>query len=167
MTTDKVKTDEIAAGAKMRAGLASFVMLLVGVAGVGMVGLLLFSTALQDQAFVVNRERDEAAALQRKLTGLEAQLASVNTVPTLARRAQDLGMKPNPYAAQLVLSTGEVVGTAQKISGREIPAATYRTPQEQDDYRQAVAMRTATAEQNNTAVVNEPNGENLPPQRSE
>jgi hypothetical protein len=128
-----------------RAGLASFVMLMAGVLVLGMVGLLVFSTALQDQAFSVNEKRTQANELANKLTGLESQLASANSLTALAARAQDLGMRPNPYPAQLVLGSGKVIGDPQKVYGREVPGATYRTPEEQEAYSEKVEEKAKKA----------------------
>jgi hypothetical protein len=128
-----------------RAGLASFVMLLAGILVVGMIGLLVFSTALQEQAFTVNEKRAQANALANELAGLESQLASANSLTALAVRAQDLGMRPNPYPAQLVLGSGKVIGDPQPVFGREIPGATYRTPAEQEAYSLKVKEKAKKA----------------------
>jgi hypothetical protein len=126
---------------RSRARLASFVMLVAGVLATGMIGLLIFSTALQDQTFELNDKRSQAASLANELASLEAQLASANSVTSLAAKAQDLGMRPNPYPAQLVLPTGEVVGDPKPVYGREVPGATYRTPEEQEAYHAEVEAK--------------------------
>jgi hypothetical protein len=126
---------------RSRARRASFVMLVAGVLATGMIGLLVFSTALQDQTFEVNEKRSQATSLANELASLEAQLASANSITSLAAKAQDLGMRPNPYPAQLVLPSGKVVGDPKPVYGREVPGAEYRTPEEQEEYRQQVEAK--------------------------
>ncbi|MDR1711723.1 MAG: hypothetical protein LBR58_07720 [Propionibacteriaceae bacterium] len=119
-----------------RASFASFVMLVAALLGGGMIGLLVLSTALQDQAFTVNAKRAEATALANRISGLEAEVASANSMTSLASKAQAIGMKPNPYAAQLLLPSGEVVGDPKPVLGGEVPAAKYQTLDEQKAERE-------------------------------
>ncbi len=101
-------------------------MLLAG----GMVGLLVLTTALQDQAFAVQARQHEASLLATRLAGLQAQVADARSVHSLAVAAQELGMRPNPYGAQLRLGDGEVLGKAAPVMGGEVPGVRYLTPEQ-------------------------------------
>src|SRR5918994_2812336 len=87
-----------------------FLLVFIGIFGIGMVGLLMLNTTLQSQAFesrTLNRRATELAYAQ---ADLENQLDALAAPQELARRASALGMRPNPFPAFLVLSSGKVVG---------------------------------------------------------
>lgn len=105
-----------------------FLLVLIGVFGIGMVGLLMLNTTLQNQAFesrTLNRQATELAYTQ---ADLENQLAALAAPQELARRASELGMRPNPFPAFLVLPSGKVVGKPVPVSGQEVPALIVKTP---------------------------------------
>ena len=105
-----------------------FLLVLIGIFGIGMAGLLMLNTTLQSQAFqsrTLNRQATELAYAQ---ADLENQLDALVAPQELARRASALGMRPNPYPAFLVLPSGKVMGEPTPVSGHEIPALIVRTP---------------------------------------
>lgn len=105
-----------------------FLLVLIGIFGIGMAGLLMLNTTLQSQAFqsrTLNRQATELAYAQ---ADLENQLDALVAPQELARRASALGMRPNPYPAFLVLPSGKVVGEPTPVSGHEIPALIVKTP---------------------------------------
>ena len=105
-----------------------FLLVLIGLFGMGMVGLLMLNTTLQSQAFesrTLNRQATELAYTQ---ADLEYQLAALAAPQELARRASELGMRPNPFPAFLVLPSGKVVGKPIPVSGHEVPALIVKTP---------------------------------------
>ncbi len=105
-----------------------FLLVLIGLFGIGMVGLLMLNTTLQSQAFesrTLNRQATELAYTQ---ADLENQLAALAAPQELARRASELGMRPNPFPAFLVLPSGKVVGKPIPVSGHEVPALIVKTP---------------------------------------
>jgi hypothetical protein len=105
-----------------------FLLVLIGLFGIGMVGLLMLNTTLQSQAFesrTLNRQATELAYTQGDL---ENQLAALGAPQELARRASELGMRPNPFPAFLVLPSGKVVGKPIPVSGHEVPALIVKTP---------------------------------------
>ena len=111
-------------------GLAQFpfLLVLIGIFGIGMAGLLMLNTTLQSQAFqsrTLNRQATELAYAQ---ADLENQLDALVAPQELARRASALGMRPNPHPAFLVLPSGKVVGEPTPVSGHEIPALIVKTP---------------------------------------
>jgi len=105
-----------------------FLLVLIGVFGLGMAGLLMLNTTLQSQAFqsrTLNRQAGELAYAQ---ADLENQLDALAAPQELARRASALGMRPNPFPAFLVLPSGKVVGKPRPVSGLEVPALIVKTP---------------------------------------
>ena len=105
-----------------------FLLVLIGLFGIGMVGLLMLNTTLQNQVFesrTLNRQATELAYTQ---ADLEYQLAALAAPQELARRASELGMRPNPFPAFLVLPSGKVVGKPIPVSGHEVPALIVKTP---------------------------------------
>ncbi len=105
-----------------------FLLVLIGLFGMGMVGLLMLNTTLQNQVFesrTLNRQATELAYTQ---ADMENQLAALAAPQELARRASELGMRPNPFPAFLVLPSGKVVGKPIPVSGHEVPALIVKTP---------------------------------------
>jgi hypothetical protein len=101
---------------------------LIGIFGIGMSGLLMLNTTLQNQAFesrTLNRQATELAYAQ---ADLKNQLDALAAPEELARRASALGMRPNPYPAFLVLPSGKVVGKPTPVKGEEVPALIVKTP---------------------------------------
>ena len=105
-----------------------FLLVLIGIFGIGMGGLLMLNTTLQSQAFesrTLNRQATELAYAQ---ADLEDQLDALAAPQELARRASALGMRPNPYPAFLVLPGGKVLGEPTPVGGQEVPALIVKTP---------------------------------------
>ena len=105
-----------------------YLLVLIGIFGMGMVGLLMLNTTLQSQAFqsrTLNRQATELAYAQ---ADLENQLDALAAPQELARRASALGMRPNPFPAFLVLPSGKVVGKPIPVSGDELPTLIVKTP---------------------------------------
>lgn len=107
-----------------------FMFVLAVVMALGMVGVLVLNTALQEQAFAVQKRQREANELGYRLSDLEAQVTQTRSAANLAVRAQELGMKPNPYPALLRLPDGTVEGKPTQVLGGEVPSVRYRTPEE-------------------------------------
>ena len=104
-----------------------YLLVLIGIFGMGMVGLLMLNTTLQSQAFqsrTLNRQATELAYAQ---ADLENQLDALAAPQELARRASALGMRPNPFPAFLVLPSGKVVGEPIPVSGDELPTLIVKT----------------------------------------
>lgn len=129
---------------------AGFVAVVAAVLGLGMVGVLILTTMLQDQAFDVQAKQAEAASLANQLSDLEARAADARSMHSLALAAQQLGMKPNPYPVQLRLPDGKVIGDPAKVMGGEVPSVRYiteeRAEQELQARHEAEAKRKAAAE---------------------
>ena len=115
-------------GQRRRMSTVPFVLVVTVVLALGMVALLVLTTALQDQAFGVQRTQRDANALAIRLSALQDPVADARSVQSLAVAAQHLGMRPNPYGAQLRLSDGAVIGQPRVVLGGEVPTVRYLTP---------------------------------------
>ena len=109
---------------------APFLLVLIAVFGLGMAGLLMLNTTLQNQAFSSRALDRQATELAYTQADLESQIAVLSAPPELARRASALGMRPNPYPALLELPSGDVVGDAKPVTGTEVPSMVVKTPAE-------------------------------------
>lgn len=127
-----------------------FVAVVAAVLGLGMVGVLLLTTVLQDQAFRVQARQQEAAALGNELSDLESRVTEARSMQHLAVHARKLGMRPNPAPALLRLPDGKVTGEPTRVGGGEVPSVRYITEEqaakELEARHKAEAKRKADAE---------------------
>jgi hypothetical protein len=107
-----------------------FLLVMIGIFGLGMVGLLMLNTTLQNQAFearALNRQATELAYVQ---ADLEQRLDAYAAPNELAFAASKLGMRPNPHPAFLVLPDGRVVGEPKPVNGNEQKVLVVKTPEQ-------------------------------------
>jgi hypothetical protein len=124
-----------------------FVLVLIAFFGLGMAGLLMLNTTLQNQAFQLRTLNRQATALAYDQAALQVQIDQLSAPAELARQASALGMRPNPHPAFLVLPSGKVAGKPKKVSGGEVPDLIVRTPAELAAQRAAAeAKKRAAAE---------------------
>jgi len=116
-----------------------FLLVMIGIFGLGMAGLLMLNTTLQNQAFEARTLDRQATELAYTQADLENQLTVLAAPQELARRASLIGMRPNPYPALLVLPGGKVLGKASPVTGKEVPSLIVKTDDE-------IAAEKATAE---------------------
>ncbi|GAA1437637.1 hypothetical protein GCM10009616_39770 [Microlunatus lacustris] len=109
---------------------APFLLVLIGVFGLGMAGLLMLNTTLQNQAFTARALDRQATELAYTQADLESRIDVLSAPPELARQASALGMRPNPYPVLLELPSGEVIGEPTPVSGDEVPSMVIKTPAE-------------------------------------
>lgn len=107
-----------------------FILTLGVFLALGMVGLLLLNTSLQDQSFTVQAKQKEANLLGYRVAALESEVTEARSSTRLAIEATKLGMIPNPYPVYLSLPAGQVVGDPTRLSGSELPDVRYRTPEQ-------------------------------------
>lgn len=107
-----------------------FVLSLGVLLALGMVGLLLLNTALQEQGFAVQDRQKAAAQLGYKVAALETEVTEARSSAGLAVAAAKLGMVPNPYPVYLSLPSGDIIGNPTRMTGNELPDVRYRTPEE-------------------------------------
>ena len=97
-----------------------FLIVLIVAFGLGMVGLLLLNTTLQNQEFEARRLSSQASQLTYVQDDLESQLQTVSSPGSLAQKAYAQGMRPNVHPAFLVLPDGTVKGKAESTKGTEM-----------------------------------------------
>ena len=128
-----------------------FLLVMIGIFGLGMVGLLMLNTTLQNQAFearALNRQATELAYVQ---ADLEQQLDAHAAPRELALAASQLGMRPNPHPAFLVLPEGRVVGEPTPVSGNELKSLVVKTPEQIAAEKAARAAKAKAAAEKKAA----------------
>jgi len=105
-------------------------LILAGVLVVGLVGLLMLQTRVQEQSFEVRHLQSTATELSYKQAQLEAEVQQKAKPAEIARQATALGMVPNPHAVYIDVRTGSVVGAQKAVTGNEVPYITYRSPEQ-------------------------------------
>ena len=104
-----------------------FLLVLIGIFGLGMAGLLMLNTTLQNQVFQARSLNRQATELAYVEADLQNQLDAAGASGELARRASLLGMRPNPRPAFLVLPKGKVIGNPTPVTGSEVPDLVVKT----------------------------------------
>jgi cell division protein FtsB len=89
---------------------APFVVLVLLILGIGLVGLLVLNTALQQGSFALAQLEAETTALRDRAEVLASQVAVLESPAGLAERARALGMVP---AEDLEFIELEAVGAAE------------------------------------------------------
>ncbi|HEY8457918.1 MAG TPA: septum formation initiator family protein [Actinopolymorphaceae bacterium] len=123
----------------VQAGPVPFVLLVVGILGIGLVGLLLLNTSLQRGSFEIHDLVTQNAELEDRETALRQQVARLKAPESLDRRARALGMVPNQNPVFLRLSDGAVLGSAEPAQPAAPPPQPRqveqpaRTPDRQPD----------------------------------
>lgn len=130
-------------GTGRRMATIPFVMVVALVLAVGMVGLLVLTTTLGNQTFAVQARQREAERMADQVAALQAEVADARSVQHLALAAQDLGMRPNPYGAQLRVPGGGVLGKAAPVTGGEIPGVRFLSPEQAQAQLDALARAEA------------------------
>ena len=123
-----------------------FLLVVIGTFGLGMAGLLMLNTTLQNQAFearALNRQATELAYVQ---ADLERQLDEHAAPERLALAASQLGMRPNPHPAFLVLPEGRVVGEPKPVNGSEQKILVVKTPEQIAAEKAAAQAKAEAAE---------------------
>lgn len=105
-----------------------FIAVLIAIFAVGMVGLLVVNTALQNQAFESRALNRQAARLGYAEAELQAQLNQLRTPGEIAAKASALGMRANPYPAFVVVPSGKVIGERHRVEGDEMRSLIVKTP---------------------------------------
>jgi hypothetical protein len=92
-----------------------FAALVLTVLALGLVGLLVLNTSLQQGAFQVRDLQARAQALADHREALELQVAALREPQRVAARAAAMGMVPDHSPAFLRLSDGAVLGSASAV----------------------------------------------------
>lgn len=107
-----------------------FLVVLIGLLGIGLAGLLMLNTSLQGNAFETRALQRQESELAYRQAELEIALDKAAAPQELARRASALGLRPNPYPVILRVPGGEVQGDKKKVDGDELPGIVVKTPAE-------------------------------------
>lgn len=99
-----------------------FAVILATLIALGLIGVMIVSTSVSQQARDLSTLRRQATELGYTAASLESQLQTNSSANALALRATQLGMVPNPYPAFINLADGSVTGVPQAVKGDELPA---------------------------------------------
>lgn len=85
-----------------------FVLLLIGLLAGGLVCLLMLNTTLAQGAFQITGMQQRNATLSQQVQGLQQQTAQEEAPASIAKRAQQLGMRPVGRLHFINLKTGRM-----------------------------------------------------------
>jgi cell division protein FtsB len=94
----------------VRAARVPFVLFVSLILLMGVVGLLMFNTSMQQATFALDTYQERAVSLAAREEQLTAELETLRDPQTLAEKAQRLGMVLPPCSPTLVLGSGSVEG---------------------------------------------------------
>lgn len=107
-----------------------FIMVFVSLLGIGMIGLLVLTTRLQDQAFEMRTLQQEATELTYRQASLEADADKARSPQALAALASELGMRPNTHAVYIDLPSGKIIGTPTPVKATDASSIVVKTPEQ-------------------------------------
>lgn len=105
-----------------------FVVLVVGLLGVGLVGLLVLNTVIAENSFRMHELRKSTAALSLQEQQLQREIDDLEAPGALAIRARRLGMVPAGNPAFIRLSDGSVLGVPTPATAPPRPAPVRPSP---------------------------------------
>ncbi|MGI8458674.1 MAG: hypothetical protein ACR2LI_11250 [Propionibacteriaceae bacterium] len=123
-----------------------FVIVLIGIFAIGMAGLLMLNTTLQNQAFAARKLDTRSAQLGYTEASLQRQVDVLRSPQSLAQRASSLGLRANPSPAFLILPSGKIIGEAKPVRGDEQPSLIVKSKQQLRAEETAAAARKAEAD---------------------
>lgn len=112
------------ASPQRRMGAVPFALTLVAVVVAGMVGLLVLTTALQNQAFEIREKQRVATELGYRASDLTSQVNRASSPSELGRRAAAQGMVPNTNGTFIDVRNGTVVGDPVPARAGAMPSLT-------------------------------------------
>ncbi|MFJ6213961.1 cell division protein FtsL [Streptomyces sp. NPDC092296] len=111
-----------AAGRRQGPGRMPFAVLVVVLLAVGLIGLLMLNTALNQGSFELSRLQRETTRLTDEQQSLEQQIDQWSAPGALERRAARLGMVPGGNPAFL-RDDGKILGSPAPATGAPTPTA--------------------------------------------
>ena len=112
---------------KARVSTFGFLLVLTVLVVLGMVLVMVVTTQVGAQSRDLANLRKEATQLSYQAASRRTELQGVSSSGSLALRAAELGMVPNPFPAFVNLSTGTILGQPQPVKGDEAPYLTGRS----------------------------------------
>ena len=94
---------------RARAPRMPFILLLVGLLGGALVCLLVISTTLAQGSFHITKLQEQNANLAREKQILTDEVAQAQNPAVIAKKAEQLGMRPNPHLGFVNPKTGKIV----------------------------------------------------------
>jgi hypothetical protein len=122
-----------------------FAALVLTVLALGLVGLLLLNTSLQQGAFYARDLEARAQTLGQQREALRVHVSALREPQRVAEKAAALGMVPNPSPAFLRLSDGQVLGNPEPAGAESEPQ--FLTPPRAVHVTRAGAGRNGGAPQ--------------------
>ena len=98
---------------------APFVAVVAGLLLLGVVGLLMFNTSMQQASFAAAELEDRQAALRAEQQRLQIEVDQLRDPQRVTQQAQRLGMVPMLTPVFLDLSDGKIVGEAAPASAQD------------------------------------------------
>lgn len=112
---------------KARVSTFGFLLILAILVVLGMVLVMVVTTQVGAQSRDLANLRKEATQLSYEAAARRTELQGVSSSGSLALRASELGMVPNPFPAFVDLSTGTILGQPRTVKGDEVPYLTGRS----------------------------------------
>ncbi len=107
---------------------APFVLLMVGIVALGVLGVLVLNTKINENSFRLDNLRSQQATLDLQEQQLDGQLADRESAGSLSAAAARLGLVPAGTPAFLNLPDGRVVGVPQPAHARSAVDAAAGDP---------------------------------------
>lgn len=98
-----------------------FVLIIMAFVALGMGLVMVVTTSVAAQSKELSALRTESTRLDYRAASLSTDLQRTSSSASLAFRASDLGMVPNPYPAFIQLSDKAILGETTAVSGDEVP----------------------------------------------
>lgn len=105
-----------------------FVLIVLAIVGVGLAGVMVVTTSIGAQSRELTALQHEANELEYESAALQTKLETLSSTASLALRASQLGMVPNPYPAYISLEEGAILGEPTPVKGNEFPQLTGKPP---------------------------------------
>ena len=112
---------------KARVSTFGFLLILAILVVLGMALVMVVTTQVGAQSRDLANLRKEATQLSYEAAARRTELQGVSSSGSLALRASELGMVPNPFPAFVDLSTGTILGQPRPVKGDEAPHLTGRS----------------------------------------
>lgn len=113
---------------RRRVSTVSFVAMVLAIVGVGLGAVMVITTSIGAQSRELTALQREAEELAFESASLRTELEARSSTASLALRAANLGLVPNPYPAYVMLGSGKVVGKPTRVRGNEFPQLRGQLP---------------------------------------
>jgi len=94
-----------------------FVLLVLGLLGGGLTCLLVINTILATASYQINNLQQGNTTLSQQEQALEQQIATEQAPATIARRAYELGLRPQEHLTFLNARTGRIYRQPATLPG--------------------------------------------------